>query len=171
MPKRFPDARPEENAGLHTTRGIDAMAARLVIGEAEYVLQQARGGSWTDLALLAGGAEALMPSNRAVDERQLESAIETAEDWLMPHAQSLRGEALEIHDKLGRLKAGMENVLSVTTHQWSVADVESFFLNLLDTATGAHPSSLLAGRHHFVADLLLLRELAHHGRLTEINVL
>ncbi len=146
---------------------IDAMAARLVISETQYVLQQVRGGAWTDLAVLAGGAEALMPSSRAVDERQLEAAIETAEDWLMPHAPGLRGEGLEVQDNLGRLKAGMENVLSVTTSQWSMAEVESFFLRMVDAATGRHPSPLLAGRHHFVADLLALFALEVDDLLSE----
>ncbi len=146
------------------------MPARLIISQAQYLLAQERSRIWADLAVLAGGAEALVPSSRAVDERQLEAAIETAENWLMPHAQGLRGEVLEIHDETGRLKAGMENVLSVTSTQWRVADVEGFFLRLVDAATGRHPSPLLAGRHPFVADLLLVRELAHHGQLAEIHI-
>jgi len=146
------------------------MTARLVISDAEYALAQVQGGAWVTIAVLAGGAEALVASHQPVDERQLEAAIETAEDWLMPHASALRGEALEVQDSAGRLRAGMEKVLSVTTSQWSLADVESFFLKLVDTATGRHPSPLLAGQHHFVADLLLLRELAHHGQLARIHV-
>jgi hypothetical protein len=146
------------------------MAARLVISETKYVLQHMRGGAWTDLAVLAGGAESILPSNRPVDETRLEAAIEAAENWLMPYAAGLRGEALAVQDEVGRVKAGMENVLSVTTDQWSVADVEGFFLRLVRTATGRHPCPLLAGRHPFVADLVLLRELAHHGRLAQIRV-
>lgn len=146
------------------------MPARLIIAEAQYLLAQERGRAWTDLAVLAGGAEALMPANRAVDAYQLEAAIETAENWLMPHAPGLRGEVLEIHDETGRLKAGMASVLAVTSIHWRVADVEGFFLRLVDAATGRHPSPLLAGRRPFVGDLVLVRELAHHGQLAAIHV-
>lgn len=146
------------------------MAARLLISEARYVLQQSRHGAWEDVAVLPGGADAILASGRAVDESRLEAAIEIAEDWLMPHAPGLRGEVLEVQDGTQRLKSGMTEVLSVTSSEWSVDDVEGFFLLLLDMATGRHPSPALVGRHPFVADLLILRELAHHGRLAQIRV-
>lgn len=152
------------------SRRPDAMAARLVIAATAYRLQHARSDAWDDVAVLAGGAETILASNRPVNEARLEAAIEAAEDWLMPCAPGLRGETLEVRDEAGRLKAGMESVLSVTTRRWSVADVESFFLALVDAATGRHPSPLLAGRQSFVADLVVLRELAHHGRLAAIHV-
>lgn len=146
------------------------MPARLIVSDVGYVLQSLQGGSWADVAELPGGAAAIVPSGRAVDERALEAAIERAEDWLMLHAPHLRGEVLEVLDRTQRLTLGMDEVLSVTSRTWSVDEVEALFLRLVDMATGRLPSPALAGRGAFVADLLMLRELAHHGRLAEIRV-
>jgi hypothetical protein len=148
------------------------MTARLIIAENTYVLQQrARDASWDELAVLAGGASALLPTMHAVDEPGLEMAIELAENWLIPHAARLRGEVLEVSDATGRLKSGMESVLSVCSESWTVADLELLFLRLVDLATGRLPSPALEGRHAFAADLLVLRELAHHGAVREIRLL
>jgi hypothetical protein len=146
------------------------MAARLVISETQYVLQQARDGRWIDVAVLPGGAESVLPAKGPVDERRLEIAIQATEDWLMPHAPGLQGEALEVADRLQRIKSGMADVLSVTSSRWTVDEVEQFFARVVDLATGRVPSPLLAGRQSFVADLLVLRELAHHGRLAGIHL-
>ena len=146
------------------------MAARLVISETRYVLQQEREGEWLNVAALPGGAESVLALARTVDEGRLEAAIETAEDWLMPYAAALSGEVLEVRDGTQRLQSGMEQVLSVTGRRWTVDDLEDFFNRVVELATGRHPSPRLAGRQHFIADLLVLRELAHHGRVAEINL-
>lgn len=146
------------------------MAARLVISETRYVLQREREGAWVNVAEFPGGAESVIALTRTVDEGSLEAAIETAEDWLMPYAAALSGEVLEVRDGTQRLQSGMKHVLSVTGRRWTVDDLEDFFNRVVDLATGRHPSPRLAGRQHFIADLLVLRELAHHGRLAGIHL-
>jgi hypothetical protein len=142
----------------------------LVITESAYTLLESRDDHWAELATLAAGAEALLAPARPIDEGQLEAAIEIAENWLMPHAARLRGEVLHVDDATGRLKTGLHEVLSVTSREWTVDDVESFFLRLVDMATGRNPSPAVQGRHRFVADVLMLRELAHHGQLRVIRL-
>lgn len=147
------------------------MTARLVIAQNLYVLQHAGDVSWADLAVLPGGASALLSTMRPVDEAGLELAIEVAENWLMPNTSRLRGQVLEVSDATGRLKSGMEDVLSVRSSSWSVADLEQIFLRLVDKATGRLPCPALESRQAFAADLLVLRELAHHGAVREIRLL
>ncbi len=146
------------------------MTARLVISDDTYVLQQASDAAWKDLALLPGGASALLPPRRPLDEAGLEMAIEVAENWLMPHARHLRDGVLEVSDTSGRLASGLGEVLSVRGSTWSVADLEQLFLRVVDLATGRIASPALEGRQAFVADLLMLRELAHHGAVREIRL-
>lgn len=146
------------------------MPARLVIAEGEYALQQAVDGGWVQLTVLPGGPGALLPPTRAIDEGRLEAAIELAEDWLMPHAARLRGEVLEVDDPTGRFRSGMQEVLSVQAVEWSVAQLEGFFLLLVALATGRVPSAALRGRHAFAAGLLVLRELAHHGQVRGVRL-
>jgi hypothetical protein len=146
------------------------MPARLVISAEAYSLLVVQGGGWTEVAALPGGAAALIPSTRAVGEAGLEHAIEVAEDWLMPHAARLRGDSLEVSDSTGRLKAGLHDVLSVGAATWSIEDVEAIFLRLVHLATGRSPSPGVLDRPFFLADVLLLRELAHHGRVRELRI-
>jgi hypothetical protein len=147
------------------------MAVRLVIADNAYALAESRDGAWAEVAALQGGSEALLASARPMGESALEAAIEKAEDWLMPHAARLRGEVLEVSDPSGRLKWGLAEVLSSTTDVWSVDDVEQLFLQLVDMTTGRQPAPAVQGRQRFVADVLLLRELAHHGQLRELRLL
>lgn len=147
------------------------MTARLVISEDTYTLQQASDAGWNDLAVLPGGASALLPATRPLDEARLEMAIEVAENWLMPHARQFQGVVLEVSDTTGRLASGLKDVLSAQPSNWDVADLEQLFLRMVDLATGRLASPALAGRQAFVADLLMLRELAHHGAVREIRLL
>lgn len=147
------------------------MTARLVIAEGTYVLQQETDAGWNDLAVLNGGAGALLPATRHLDEAGLEIAIEVAENWLMPHARHLRGDVLEVSDTTGRLASGLTDVLSAQSTTWGIADLEQFFLRMLDLATGRVASPALEGRQAFAADLLMIRELAHHGAVREIRLL
>lgn len=107
------------------------MTARLVISEDSYVLQQATETGWNDLAVLPGGATALLPDTRPLHEGSLELAIELAENWLMPHARHLRGDVLEVSDTTGRLTSGLMDVMSESATSWSVADLEQLFLRWL----------------------------------------
>lgn len=146
------------------------MTARLIISEATYVLQQESEAGWNDRAVLNGGASALLPAMRPLDEASLEMAIEVAENWLMPHARHLRGDVLEVSDTTGRLTSGLMDVMSESATSWSVADLEQLFLRMVDLATGRIASPALEGRRAFAADLLILRELAHHGDVGEIRL-
>jgi hypothetical protein len=146
------------------------MTARLVIAAGAYDLQLERDGAWAQLARLPGGADALMPPGRFLDAAALERAIEVAEDWLMPHAARLRGLALEVRDLTGRVRAGWREVLQVDGQACSVEQVEEGFRWLVDLATGRWPAAVLAGRAAFVADVVLLRELAHHAGLREVRL-
>jgi len=144
--------------------------ARLEIGAAAYSLLIRADAGWRPLAALAGGAGALLRGDRAVDELALERAIQIVEDWLMPHAARLAGCTLIVQDGSGRLADGLGAVLAVGTARWSVADIEAMFNRVVALATGRHVPPALAHRQAFVADLLLLRELAHHGRLAEVRL-
>jgi hypothetical protein len=146
------------------------MGAGFIIGADAYRLSLARDGLRVELAALAGGADALLRASRPVNEATLEAAIERAEDWLMPHAVSLTGEGLEVVDETGRLRAGLARVLDERGSEWSVVEIEALFVRLVDMATGRVPSPALESQQAFVADVLLLRELAHHGKLERITL-
>jgi len=139
------------------------MTARLVISDSTYVLQQFVESQWEDLTVLPRGADALLPSTRAVDEGSLEAAIEVAEDWLMPKVARFLGDSFEVSDATGRLKAGLEDVLSVQTSRWGVAEFEEVFLRLIDLATGRLPSPALRS----AARSLLMSSCARVGATTE----
>lgn len=147
------------------------MSARFVIAENGYALLTERDGQWTEIAALPGGAKTLLPVSRPVDEGALERAIQVAEDWLMPHAARLRGETLEVGDQTGRLKAALKTRLSVAPEAWSITEIEALFLRLLDLATGRSPPQDALEWPVFVADVLMLRELAHHGQVKGLRIL
>jgi hypothetical protein len=146
------------------------MPACLIVSENQYALMESRDGQWAGLAVLNGGAAALLPSTRAVDEAGLEAAIEIAEDWLMPHARQMHGEVLEVNDATGRLKTGLDEVLSERRGEWSVEEFEGVFLQLLDMAMRGRVAPALEGRERFIADVLMLRELAHHGQVRAVRL-
>jgi hypothetical protein len=106
-----------------------------------------------------------------VDEGALERAIEVAEDWLMPHAARLRGETLEVSDPTGRLKAALKTRLSIVPDAWSIAEIEALFLRLVDLATGRMPPQDALEWPLFMADVTMLRELAHHGQVRGLRIL
>lgn len=147
------------------------MAARLLIADSAYVLSLIRGGIWIELSRLPGSAQALLPGVRALDEGQLEAAIQVAEDWLAPNIAALQCEGLEVSDVTGRLVSGFAAVLASTERTWSTEALERAFLQVIDLATGHVASPLLQIHRSFVADLLLLRELAHHGRLSRVQLI
>jgi hypothetical protein len=146
------------------------MPVCLLVSEDQYELMESRDGQSAGLAVLGGGAAALLPPTRRVDEAGLEAAIEIAEDWLMPHARRLRGEVLEVNDATGRLKPGLDEVLSERRGEWTVEEFEGVFLQLLDMATRRRAAPALEGRQEFIADVLMLRELAHHGQVRAVRL-
>jgi hypothetical protein len=148
-------------------RTIDA--PRLVLADSEYLLRFPGGRGQMESTSFPGGAASLMPGEVPVGEASLERAIEAAEDWLMPHASYLQDKALEVHDPSGRFASQLESVLAVTTSQWTIEDIEVMFLRVVDMATGRGSAALQAHRK-FVADLLVIRELAHHGRVSAVRL-
>lgn len=146
------------------------MSVRFVIAEDGYALLTEVDGHWTGIAELPGGAIALLPAARSVDEGALERAIEVAEDWLMPYAARLRGETLEVSDPMGRLKAALKSRLSIVPEAWSITEIEALFLRLVDEATGRFSPQGALEWPVFLADVLMLRELAHHGQVKGLRI-
>ena len=146
------------------------MSAHLLITDRAFVLSLLQNGRSTDLAQLEGAAQCLLPAHLPVSEGLLEAAIEMAEDWLMPHATRLQGKVLEVTDTSGSLRAGLVSVLSSNARQWTVEELEQSFLRLVDEAAGRVVSESLQTHRPFLAHLLLLRELAHHGRVSGIQL-
>ena len=126
--------------------GILADAYELSAGG--HALARLEGGP---LALLAGAGERL----RAVD---VEAAIERAEDWLMPSSKPFQGLALHVQDSRGRLRDRLGAHASLTPEE-----VERAFSRAVDDVAFNRPID-----RNFVADLVLVRELVHHGRLPRV---
>jgi hypothetical protein len=146
------------------------MLTRLVIDESSYRLSRRGDQGWMEFAVLAGGANALLAPDRMVDQGALEAAIEHAEDWVMPHAAQLSGSHLDVIDATGRLEFGLQNVLAVDSHQWDKGQLESLFLEIDFMSARPHLMARLQGQEPFVADMVLLRELAHHANLQGVRL-
>ncbi len=119
---------------------------------------------WLDeklLTRLAGGAASLLGgAGPQLRESDIEAAIEHAEDWLMPFSKLFEGLQLKVNDKTGRL----QHYLNGPEHH-SVEQVEQAFSDThYEVAHGRTKDS------DAVADIVLLRELAHHSRLSGISV-
>lgn len=143
--------------------------ARLRITAEGYALALSRAdGSAEPLTQWPGGASAMLRGE--VGEATLELAIERCEDWLMPHSRALRGHVLAVQDSTGRLRDGLQAVLGDTGTGWDTQAFEALFLRLVGLATGRVPAPALQGRAAFAADMVLLRELAHHGQLAQITL-
>lgn len=146
------------------------MLIRLAIGEASYRLLRRSDQDWIELAVLAGGANALMSRGRHVDQSTLEAAIDRAEDWLMPHAVQISGAYLDVIDVTGRLESGLRDVLAMEDRRWTTEEFEALFLDIDWMCARPHLMAKLQGREHFVADIVLLRELAHHAKLKDVRL-
>ena len=147
------------------------MAARLTINDECYLLALQENGVWVDIARLDGAARSLIPANAVLNDAALERAIDRAEEWLMPYAKALQGKVLFIHDITGNFQAGLRNVLFVHASQFSVTDIEDGFLQVVALAARHSSFSVLLQQHSFVATLVLVRELAHHGALSRLMLL
>lgn len=144
------------------------MSARLVIA-ADYVLSRQSAAGWTEVARLPGGAGSLLPAGTAaISDAHMEAAIERAEDWLMPHAAALQGEVLEVRDETGRLAAGLRAGYAAGATEWDTDGWEALFLRVVDRVLGPRAAAQPQDPA-FIADVLLLRELAHHGRLQKLQ--
>ncbi len=111
------------------------------------------------VARLNGGAGALIPGAAAqLREIDIENAIERSEDWLMPFSKSLQGCELLIRDATGRVATALGGRRSL-----DVEAMEQAFTHAYDAVALGRSAARDA-----VADIVLLRELAHHGRLARI---
>ncbi|MBK6007962.1 hypothetical protein JJB11_17825 [Ramlibacter ginsenosidimutans] len=111
------------------------------------------------LARLDGGAEALLSgAGERLRELDIEVAIERSEEWLMPSSRLLQGLELKVRDATGRMRSMLGASASFT-----LAEVEQAFARAHDAVAHGRPVS-----RGGVADVVLLRELAHHGRLSRI---
>jgi len=126
--------------------GITAVAYEISVSG--QVLARLDGGP---SALLAGAGERL----RDVD---LEAAIERAENWLMPSSRSFQGLTMHVRNTPVRLRNGFAAAASLTPQE-----VERAFSGLVDDVAFHR-----AVDRDFVADLVLLRELVHHGALSGV---
>ena len=117
---------------------------------------------WLDEKLLTrlnGGAAALLAGSGAqLREIDIEIAIEHAEDWLMPFSKQLEGLQLKVRDSAGGLRSRFSE------HEpYAVEQVEQAFTNVHDEVVRGQTND-----KNGVADIVLLRELAHHGRLSGV---
>jgi hypothetical protein len=110
------------------------------------------------LGRLAGGADALMARSRsdaALRPEDVERAIEKAEDWVMPLVKAGSGRALLVHDGRGLLRERLPGEAA-----FDLAAIELAFVRAFDAVAFQRPIA-----RAFVADIVLVRELMHHGAL------
>ncbi|MBC5781423.1 hypothetical protein H8N03_00620 [Ramlibacter sp. USB13] len=130
---------------------------RLIIASDAYELRR----DGTPLARLERGAAALLPdAGMRLREIDIEVAIERTEDWIMRFSKAFDGLQLEVRDTTGRLRRHLGPQASFTTDA-----VERAFSRVHDAVVRDQVSDREA-----VADVILLRELAHHGNLSGIVV-
>src|SRR3546814_483436 len=126
------------------------------------IIEQEAYELWLDeklLTRLAGGAASILAgAGPQLRELDIEAAIERCEDWLMPFSKLFQGLQLKVHDKTGRLRNHFGDHES-----YSVEQVEQAFANIHYDVV-----HMRANDKNGVADIVLLRELAHHGRLSGI---
>jgi hypothetical protein len=111
------------------------------------------------LARLDGGAAALLSgAGGRLREIDIEAAIERSEEWLMPSSRSFRNLEMHVRDSAGRVRRSLGEQASFTP-----AQVEQAFDRVHDAVAHGRATD-----RDGVADVVLLRELAHHGRLSRI---
>ena len=112
------------------------------------------------IARLDGGSAVLLPGTGALRDIDIENAIERSEDWLMPFSKLLSGLELRVRDETRRVRKVMGEQGSFTAE-----DVEQVFTRVFD-AVGYGRA---IGRD-VLADVVLVRELVHHGRIARVWV-
>ena len=111
------------------------------------------------LATLIGGAAALLRgSGERLREADVEVLIERSEDWLMPSSKAFQQLELRVRDTAGRLRSLLEARGTLTP-----AETEQAFNRAFDAV--AHQRAV---DREGLADVVLLRELVHHGSLARI---
>jgi hypothetical protein len=111
------------------------------------------------LARMEGGASALLAgAGDRLREADIEVAIERAEDWLMPSSKSWQGVELHVQDDAGRLRARLGATAILLPEQ-----VERDFSRAVADVTMGRPVD-----NEAIADLVLLRELVHHGAVPSV---
>jgi hypothetical protein len=112
------------------------------------------------IARLDGGSAALLPGAGALRDIDIETAIERSEDWLMPFSKLLSGLELRVRDETGRLREVIGEQASFTAE-----DVEQVFTRVFDAV--GHGREI---DRYGVADVVLVRELVHHGRVARVRI-
>lgn len=113
------------------------------------------------LARLEGGPAALLAgAGQRLRDLDIETAIERAEDWLMPSSKSWHGFALRVAGAQGSLREHLGALATATPDA-----LERAFSDMVADLAFGRPFDRDA-----VAHLVLLRELAHHGALSRIVV-
>jgi hypothetical protein len=110
------------------------------------------------IARLDGGSAALLPGAGALRDIDIETAIERSEDWLMPSSRLLCGLELRVRDETGRVRQVMGE-----QGRFTAEDVEQVFTRVFDAV--GHGREI---DRYGVADLVLVRELVHHGRVLRV---
>ena len=95
-----------------------------------------------------------------LSELDIEAAIERSEDWLMPSSKRLQGLDLRVRDATGRVRAALGDPSSLTPEQ-----VEQAFNRAFDAVAHGRPIDPSS-----VANVVLLRELVHHGGLARVTL-
>jgi hypothetical protein len=112
------------------------------------------------IARLDGGSAALVPGTGALRDIDIEAAIERSEDWLMPFSKLLSGLELRVRDETERVRKVMGEQGSFTAE-----DVEQVFTRVFDAVGRGRAIDRYA-----VADVVLVRELVHHGRVSRVGL-
>lgn len=136
----------------------------LKIEKQDYFLLCEQNGNFVELSRLLNGVQRLLPGTVTPTEAELEAAIETAENWLMPFLYGKKGNVLKVIDMTNQLSSSLFAFAEIEGDIWSLEQIEQTFLKLLDTITGRFALATFSKHRRFVADWLLVRELAHHGQ-------
>lgn len=146
------------------------MGLTLKIEKQDYVLLCEQNGNFVELSRLINGAQRLLPGTVTPTEAQLEAAIETAENWLMPFVSGQKGQELEVIDMTNEFSSDLLAFAANKERVWSLAQVERIFLKLLDSITGRYASTTSSEHRRFIAEWLLVRALAHHGQFGVVRL-
>ena len=129
----------------------------LVLGQEAYEL-------WFEGRLLGilerGAASLLRGAGPRLRELDVETAIERAEEWIMPLVARSGEKLLRIEDRAGRVRASLPAAALS-----SQADVELAFTRAFDAVAFGRPVE-----RELVGDLVVLRELVHHANVTRVAV-
>lgn len=152
------------------------MTTRLHIGAHQTTVYVDHGAGEQDLVVLAIGSSLIADRHfhhQPPTAAELEAAIETVEDALMPSIPRLRGaEPLLTSDDESVALAAFAGMETGTTVELDIESIERQFNRLADVANGRPASHEgLPPRPVFAAHLLILRELMHHAGRVAVTIL